>query len=124
MFYPYRRFRCEGTENDECSTFDIVSYDGSLCRVRNTRYSIDYDMMIIGDLDLYSERSEKINETDHMWLDCSELDGRTMWAKCCHHEDILCRCDGKIPSDRDIFPMISSLECYIFSLAHILISIE
>lgn len=124
MFYPYRRFRCEGTQYDECPTLDIVSYDGSLCRIRNTRYTIDDDMMIIGDLNMDSERSEKVDETDHMWLYRSELDGCTMWAKCRHHEDILCRCDGKIPSDCDIFPMISSLECYILTFTHILISIE
>lgn len=80
-------------------------------------------MMIIGDLDIHANTSEKINETDNMWFDSTKLNGCFSCAECCHHENILGSSHGKVPTDSDILPMIFSLECDILAFAHILITI-
>ena len=58
-----------------------------------------------------------------MWLDRSELYRRLPVSECCHHEYILSCRDSEVGSDSDIMSMICSLECYILTFAHVLISI-
>lgn len=115
----------ECAQYDKCSTLDIVSdhipaRHGRMC----SSAPIDDDMMVIGDIDLYSETSQEFDQTDDMWLDRTELDRRPSCSKCCNHEDILCGSHGEIPSYSDILAMITSLECDIFSLAHVLVSVD
>ena len=58
-----------------------------------------------------------------MWFYCCEFYSRLSISECCHHEDILSCGHGEVGSDRYILLVIFSLECYIFSLTHILVSI-
>ena len=124
MFDPNRGFSRECTEDHECSTFDVVRYHCSVRFFRCILDTLDDDMMIVGGLDTHTYTSEKVDETDHMWLDRPQFDHRLSFSECCHHEDILSRRDSEIPSQGNILSMICSLESDILTFTHILITIH
>lgn len=121
--YAYRWLGGECSEYHERSTFDIVVYDSRFCIFMiNYRAINDYIMFVV---DFYtdSERLEKSYEIHHMWFYGSELYEGLSFMKCCHHEDIFCRCDSRVRSYRDIFLVVFSLECDILTFTHICIPI-
>lgn len=111
------------SEYDKCPTFNIIAYYCCFSYL-SVNYRTIYDhIMIYTDIDTYSESTYEFNEIHHMGLYCSEFYGSFSCAECCHHEYIFCCCYCKVGTESDIFSMINSLECDIFSFTHIGIAI-
>lgn len=123
MFDTQRWLCRESAKSDKGTTFYIVVYYRRLCIFSFDYRTINDHIMFMVDIYAYPERPHRIDEIQDVRLDRSKLDCRLSFSKCCHHEDILCRCNSETGTDSDIFLMIGSLEGDIFSFTHILITI-